>query len=141
MHLRRSIRHIIFLSLVTAETLNLPAPHSNRRVSTTHRSREPQAPITVEHEQLCEKSRLTEIFDFHPMRLEDMPWSLCSHTFHAEAGMERKPFLTMIKNERNNMLLEDEIRLVAGLHGWKVALHRLFCDHLLASLPLSRFTW
>ncbi len=29
------------------------------------------------------------------------------------------------KEERTAMLLEDDIRLVAGLHGWKVALHRL----------------
>lgn len=27
------------------------------------------------------------------------------------------------------MLLEDDIRLLAGLHGWKVALHRLHSEN------------
>lgn len=34
------------------------------------------------------------------------------------------------------MLLEDEIRLVAGLHGWKVALHRLHPENPVYSVVI-----
>jgi hypothetical protein len=36
------------------------------------------------------------------------------------------------------MLLEDDIRLVAGLHGWRVALRRLHPDNPVYSVSIYR---